>query len=154
MALSSRKYGKVIRDRPASRLGGARSTGHVTGFAFGFREAASVTTSMAGTNNDLTLTAKSDGTGGNSIRFRIVVSGASTALSVSVSGNDITVNSATNAGSAATSTAAQVRDAINGNGPASALVTAALASGNDGTGVVAALGFTNLSGGRNLVAGR
>lgn len=109
---------------------------------------AKLTTAMAGTNNDLTFYAKTPGAAGNNIRVRIVVAGASTALSVSVATNDITINSATSAGSAATSTAAQVRTAVLASVPAMALLgSVENATGNDGTGVVAALAFTNLAGG-------
>lgn len=108
---------------------------------------ASLTTALAGTNNDLTFKARYDGTAGNNIRVRIVVAGANTPLSIAVSGNDITINSATSGASAATSTAAQVRDAFNASAAATALAYAELAAGNDGTGIVAALGFTNLAGG-------
>ena len=109
--------------------------------------AAALTTALAGANNDLTYTADTPGTVGNDIRIRYLVAGNNTPLSVAVAGNDITVNVATSAGGAATSTAAQVRDAINAHAGASALVTAANAAANDGTGVVAALAYTNLAGG-------
>jgi hypothetical protein len=113
-----------------------------------YRQQARFTTSMAGTNNDLTFWAKAMGTGGNAITVRIVVAGASTALSVSVSGNAITINSATSAGSAATSTAAQVRTAVLAHAPAMALLSKVeFAPGNDGTGVVAAFGPSNLAAG-------
>lgn len=114
---------------------------------------AALTTALSGSNNDLTYAAKSRGSASNSVRVRYVVAGNSTALSVSVSSNDITVNVATDSGGAATSTAAQVRDAVNASAPASALVTASNATGNDGTGVVAALSFTALSGGAEYVIG-
>jgi hypothetical protein len=65
---------------------------------------------------------------------------------VSVAGNAITVNSATNGASAATSTAAEVRRAVNFHATASTLVHVQYAPGNDGTGVVAALAATNLAG--------
>lgn len=112
----------------------------------GIGNRATLTTALSGTNNDLTLLAKTPGTAANSIRLRIVVAGASTPLSVSVASNDITVNSATSAGSAATSTAKQVIDAINAHAAASALVWAQNEQSSDGTGVVTALGYTNLSG--------
>lgn len=112
----------------------------------GIGNRATLTTAMAGTNNDLTLLAKTPGTGGNAITFRIVVAGASTPLSVSVAGSAITVNSATSAGSAATSTAREVRRAVNFDRSANPLVHAQDAPQNDGTGVVAALGVTNLAG--------
>jgi hypothetical protein len=109
---------------------------------------ATLTTAMAGANNDLKFTSKQRGTDANNIRVRIVVAGANTALSVSVSTNDITVNSATNGSSVATSTAAQVKAAIEASTPAKALVDVAFASGNDGSGVVAAFAFTALTGGK------
>jgi hypothetical protein len=108
---------------------------------------ASLTTALTGTNNDLLFKARYDGTAGNSLRVRIVVSGVNTPLSVSQSGNDLTINSATNGASAATSTAAQVLAAVNAIPPNDAKVRAELAAGNDGTGVVTALAFTNLAGG-------
>lgn len=117
---------------------------------------ATLTTALAGVQNDLTFTsraARHQQESGNAVRVRYVVAGASTPLTVAVAGNDITVNVATSSGSVATSTAAQVRDAVNASVPASALVTAALATGNDGTGVVAALAYTNLTGGSDWVIG-
>ena len=51
-------------------------------------------------------------------------------------GNNLTVSLATNAEGAPTSTAAQVRDAINAHPGASALVTAYLYNGNAGAGIV------------------
>lgn len=108
----------------------------------------SLTTALTGTNNDLTFTTQDwRGASSNSIRIRYVVAGANTPLSVSVSGTDITVNIATNGSSVATSTAAQVRNAVNAYGPARDLVLASNAAGNDGTGVVTAMAFTALSGG-------
>lgn len=115
--------------------------------------AASLTTALAGTNNDLKYTAKDISANGNSVRVRYVVAGVSTSLSVSVSGLDITVNVATDGSSAATSTAAQVKAAVEASQPAANLVTVANAPGNDGTGVVTALGFTSLAGGVPYVLG-
>lgn len=118
-----------------------------------FDQAASLTTSLTGTNNDLTYTSVAKSSGANSVRVRYVVAGASTALSVSVSTNDITVNVATDSGSAATSTAAQVAAAVTASTAAAALVTVANAPGNDGTGVVTALAFTALAGGTDSTRG-
>ncbi len=114
---------------------------------------ASLTTAHAGTNNDLVHTARVRGADGNNIRVRYVVAGASTPLSVAVSGNDITVNVATNGSSAATSTSAQVLAAMNADMATQRLVTTSHAAGNDGTGVVAALGYTNLTGGVDYTIG-
>ena len=77
--------------------------------------------------------------GGNGIVVSVVTPAAANApLSVSVTGDAITVSLATNASSAATSTAAQVVAAVNASPAASALVTAYTYRGNPGTGVVAA----------------
>lgn len=111
-----------------------------------------LTTAMSGTNNDMKFTAKpGQGSDGDDIRVRVVVAGASTALSVAVSTKDITINSATNGASAATTTAAQAIAAVKASAPASALVDVELASGNDGTGVIAAFAYTNLAGGADPI---
>jgi hypothetical protein len=108
--------------------------------------AASLTTNLTGTNNDLTLTARQGGKNGENVTVRYLDPGAaSQALSVTVAGSAITVNLATNGSSIITSTAAQVRDALNGNNAASALLFAANAAANDGTGVVTAMAATPLA---------
>ncbi len=112
---------------------------------------ATLVTALAGTHNDLKYTAKVAGTVGNATRITYVVAGVSTALTVAVAGNDITVNVATNAGSAAISTAAQVLAAVQASVAATAKVSVELATGNDGTGVVTALALTNLAGGTEAV---
>lgn len=113
----------------------------------GIGNRATLTTALAGANNDVTLIARTPGTAGNAIRFRIVVAGTSTAASVAVAGSDITFNSATSAGGAATSTALAMVYALQANAAASALVWPQVATpGNDGLGVVAALAYTNLAG--------
>lgn len=109
--------------------------------------AASLTTACSGSNNDLTFTAVAAGPDGNNVRVRYVVSGNNTPLSVVVEGKDITVNVATDGSAAATSTAAQILTALGNSVDASALISASLASANDGTGVVAAFSFTALAGG-------
>lgn len=109
---------------------------------------------MTGTNNDLSFESKARGAWTNNIRVRIVVSGNNTSESVSVSGLDITINSSTDGGGAATSTGDTVKAAIAASTPANALVSVADATGNDGSGVVAALAYTALSGGRNYVIGQ
>lgn len=113
----------------------------------GLGNRATLTTAMAGANNDLTLIAKSIRTAGNLVSLTIAVAGNNTPLSVSVSGNDITVASATGAGGAATSTARDVRVAVNNHATAKLLAHVQYAPGNDGTGTVVALAKTNLSGG-------
>jgi hypothetical protein len=96
-------------------------------------------------NAGITYTAKTAGTGGNSITVAYVVAGTSTALSVGVSGNAITVNVATDGGGAATSTATQVKAAVDASGPASALVATTLIG--TGATVVSAVSATNLANG-------
>lgn len=123
-----------------ARLWGRRSF-------LGHGNRATLTTNLAGANNDLTFIARNLGTAGNATTVRYVVAGASTPLSISVAGAAITVNVKTNGASAAISTAKEVADAVNRDKNAYALVSAGNAPGNDGTGVVAALAATNLTGG-------
>jgi hypothetical protein len=108
---------------------------------------AALTTAITGTNNDLVFTAKVGGPAGNSIRVQYVVAGASTPLTISVQGFDIIVNVATSAGSAATSTSAEIKSALDANFDVTRLITVAHAASNDGTGVVAAMSITALAGG-------
>jgi hypothetical protein len=112
----------------------------------GIGNRATLTTNLTGANNDLYLFSKVPGTTGNAITFRIVVAGNNTPLSVSVTGSAITVNSATDSGGVPTSTAADVRKAVNLFPAAYLLVHAQNAPQNDGTGVVTALAATNLTG--------
>jgi hypothetical protein len=84
--------------------------------------------------------------GGNGITIQALDPGAvSSPLAVAVSGNHITVSLATNAAGARTSTAAQVRNAINAHPAASALVFAYTYRGNAGNGVVAPTPVQRLS---------
>jgi len=109
---------------------------------------ASLTTALTGNNNDLTIRAKRGGVAGNSITVEYVdPPGNNVALSVAVVGTVITVTLATDGTSTITSTAADVRDAINASAQARSLVSAVLVTGNDGTGLVTALAATPLTGG-------
>jgi hypothetical protein len=108
---------------------------------------ATLTTALTGANNDLVFTARTAGPGGNSITVSYVVAGNNTPLTVAVAGFAITVNVATDGGGAPTSTASQVLAALQGNQDTAALVSVALAPGNDGSGLVAALAATPLAGG-------
>lgn len=110
--------------------------------------AAVLTTALAGVNNDLTFLAKTAGTAGNSITVALVAADAANeVLSVDVASSAITVNLATGSGKAITSTATEVRNAVNLDAEAKALVTASLAPGNSGVGVVTVLSAANLAGG-------
>ena len=108
--------------------------------------AAAMTTSQSGTDNDLTFSAKNMGADGDLIRIRYVdPQAAGQPLSISVDGNDITVNLATDAGGAVTTTANQVLAAINADVDAGALVSASLAGLDSGAGTVTAMDYTSLS---------
>jgi phage tail sheath protein FI len=102
-------------------------------------------------NAALTWTAKLAGNLGNKINVRLVDPKANNAaLSVQVSGGTaIIVNLATGAGGAITSTAAQVKAAIEANAAAHALVGLANTGASTGAGIVAAVPATFLSGGED-----
>jgi hypothetical protein len=102
-------------------------------------------TALTGSNNDLDYVAKAGGSGGLAITIAYVDPSANNAaLSVTVSSNAITVHLATGVAGAITSTAAQIKAAIDAYPAAAALVSAANAPANDGSGVVIALSPTNL----------
>lgn len=111
-------------------------------------ESATLTTSLTGTNNDLVFTSKAKNESANAISIKYIDPYANNhSLSVSVTGNAINITLATNSSGAITTTAAQLKAAIEANSPASALITVAHATGNDGSGVVTSMAQTNLSGG-------
>ena len=116
---------------------------------------AAATLTVGAGNAGFTVTADSQGAGGNSIRIaRVAAAGANAPTTVAVSGNDITVTLGTGATAGTpNATASQVVGAINANPAAAALVTAALASGSDGTGLVAAGALTPLAGGSGAPIG-
>jgi hypothetical protein len=102
----------------------------------------------AGSNDALAWTAVNAGVLGDNITIAYIDPGANDAtLSVVVVQNDIVVNLATGVAGAITSTAQEILDAVAASSPASALVTGALVTGNDGTGVVTAIAETNLANG-------
>lgn len=96
-------------------------------------------------DSDLTVTAVSRHIGTDKISIALVdPGGASAPLGVVVTGRDIVVNLATSTASAITSTAAQVKAAIDALPAAAALVTVALETA--GAGVVIALAKVTLDG--------
>ncbi len=108
--------------------------------------AAYLQTNLLGANNDMLFTCVNTGTAGNSIRVKYVVSGSNTPLSVTVSGNDVTVNVATGAGGAATSIASAVKAAIEAaTDPTAGELVITYPTGNDGTGIVTAMDWSYLS---------
>lgn len=111
-------------------------------------EYATLTTDLTGDNNDLVYTSVDKTDEANDITIKYTdPHDFNQSLSVSVSGSDIDVSLATDGSGAITSTASDIKTAIEADQDASALVTVANASGNDGTGVVIAMAKTNLSGG-------
>jgi len=110
-------------------------------------EHAYLKTALTGSNNDLVFTAVEEGSGGDDITIAYVDPSANNAVeSVSVSGKAITFNLATGSGGAITSTGDTLKATLLASAPASALVTAADAAGNDGSGAVTALTATALGG--------
>ena len=113
---------------------------------------ASLTTALAGTNNDLVFTAKQGGTWGNSIQVEYIdPGGASATLAVSVLGFVVSV-SLGRAASAIDTTASALKTAVEASLDASKLVSVANAGADDGTGLVIALAATSLAGGTWSVA--
>jgi hypothetical protein len=114
--------------------------------------AATLTTVLTGSNNDLVYTADQNGTHGNLISVQYVDPGTpSAALSVSVvqdvNNPAITVSLATNGASAITSTATAVKNAIDAIPSAAILVNIANSGADTGAGVVTAMAKTFLTGG-------
>jgi len=98
-----------------------------------------VITPALGSNRDLCFVSKN----GVTPSIEIVVSGTNTPLSVSVAGSDVTVHSATNVGGTATSTAAQIKTAIETTPAALALWEVRLPPGQTGVGVPGVLAHTH-----------
>lgn len=117
-------------------------------------DAAQATLSLnpTGDDNALTATARVYGAEGNSISIEYVDPGVEAPLSVSVFRQKITVSLANDENPAITSTAAEVKAAIEAHTEANQLVSLAIdtsdtGSGDDGSGVVTALAAASLTGG-------
>ena len=127
----------------------------VEGDGTGVLAAAAATNLTGGTNNNLVFTDARENAGASdtAISITYAASGASTALSATVNGSNITFNLATDAAGVATTTAAQLTAAITGGAGTFAavkqLVSSANATGNDGSGVLAATAAASTSGGVN-----
>lgn len=116
--------------------------------------AATLTTELTGSNNDMVITAKTKGAAGENIQIKYTDPAKDTAAcSAAVTGSgtsaapyviDVTLKYAS---SAITATAANVKAAIEANSTANGLVSVANAATNDGTGVVTAMDATALDGG-------
>lgn len=121
----------------------------VISLATGAGNAASVTTAMTGTNNDITVTADTSGQIGNTYSFELIDPSANdqTLVISSVDFKKFTATLATGSGGAITTTATQLVAALNAYAPFAALMTASVKSGDNGSGVVTALSETDLTGG-------
>ncbi|QEM80208.1 phage tail sheath protein [Halomonas binhaiensis] len=111
---------------------------------------ASLNIGFAAANTSINFTATTPGTDGNAIRVRYVDPGtASSALTVSTTGTDITISLETDVDGNITSTAEDVVTATNGDQNASALVNAVV--DGVGTGILSAVEYQYLSGGLDEV---
>jgi hypothetical protein len=109
---------------------------------------ASNSTDLVGSNNDLTFTAVQAGTDGNDISVAYVdPADNDQALAITVTGSAISVSLATGEAGAITSTANQVKSALNGDAEASLLIQTTLKQGSSGVGVVTAMNALVLTGG-------
>lgn len=107
---------------------------------------ATLTTAITGTNNDVVYTAAKSGITGNSVSMTYVKPGTTTALSVAVVGNDITVTLSTS-GSTCTTYCYTLMDLLWSTPAVLALLgNIQPASGNDTSGLMAAMSKTNLAG--------
>jgi hypothetical protein len=112
----------------------------------GYRRAAQAQFGTAAANT-FYVTSKAYGSkGGNDISVTVTQPAtASAPLSIAVDGKNVTVNLATDASGAISSTARQVVDAVNADTGAAALLTASTYRGNAGAGLVAAAPATKLT---------
>lgn len=113
---------------------------------------AAVTIDMTNPNGDLTYTAKDYGTAGNSITVTHVDPSANDqSLAIAVDGTDITITLATDGSGTITSTANDIKTAIEADSEANALV--AVTVEGTGEGVVEAIAEDALEGGVDVTAG-
>lgn len=111
---------------------------------------ATLATGVVASNNALTFTSKLAGVLGNKISIKLANPNSNNAaLSVSVVDQAIVVNLATSGAGAITTTAAQLKAAIEANAAANALVQLANTGASTGAGAVAAVPTTFLTGGQD-----
>ncbi|RYD38763.1 MAG: hypothetical protein EOP87_00925 [Verrucomicrobiaceae bacterium] len=109
--------------------------------------AATLITTFGSPNSNLKLTANAAGVGGNEITFEAVTSGPNLTLAITVTDIAIHVRMASNGFAVPTTTANQLKAALEASAPAMALVSVALAPGNSGAGVCTTMEETPLEGG-------
>jgi len=106
---------------------------------------ASLTTALAGNNNDLVWQAVAPGTGGNSLTIQYTITGSAPVAITTVGAAPYTGLLITGG---TTTTGQQVADAWrNSSDAVKSVAVPAIATGNDGTGAVVSLAATNLAGG-------
>jgi len=110
---------------------------------------ATITTTGGNANSHITLTHIPGSVDGNNFSITLVNPGTTGSLSVSILGKDITATLAYATG-AITTTAAQLAAAINCPAVLAMGVCAKVADTENGTGIVAALAHTHLSGGLDM----
>lgn len=135
MASASLVLGAITFTSTKGEIGNARTIQYVDPRAVSQGETiyqATLTTPFGDPNANIVCCNKGDG--GTQISVTLLGGAGTNALLVTVSGSDITVQLATTAG-VITTTAAQLRDALNANGK----VQAYLAAGSNGTAVVSAM---------------
>jgi hypothetical protein len=111
---------------------------------------AAFSTSLTGTNNDMTFTAHTTGSAGNAITVEYNTSHFPLSNATTVahcSGTAIVVDLKTDGAGAVTALASEVKTAIEANAEAAALVDITNVAANDGTGTVTAMVATPLTGG-------
>lgn len=127
------------------------TAGYGTLLQRGTKPSATLSTGSIPGNTGIKWTAADEGTGGNSVRVAIVNPGGTNPdITISVAGNDVTINAATSAG-AITSTAAQIIAAVNAHNDAMDKVSAANDGASTGAGVVTAFALTLLAGATDVV---
>jgi hypothetical protein len=106
---------------------------------------ASLTTALAGNNNDIVWQAVAPGTGGNSLTIQYTISGSAPVAITTVGSAPYTGLLITGG---TTTTGQQIVDAWrNANAAVKSVASPAIAPGNDGTGAVVSMAATALSGG-------
>ena len=122
----------------------------VTLDTFAVKTQATYPTAFAGDDNDIVFTHAAGGTAGNSCTITMNNTAASASLSVAVSGTDVVVTLEDD-GKDVTSTALEVVNAINQSPDCNFIhFTAALAAGDDGSGIVEAFTEQSLTGGLEI----
>lgn len=140
----------VAYNQSLTTVTSAAVSGQAITVAVGYQAltASLLSTNLTGANNDLTFTAVTAGVAGDNITIEYIDPSANDEpLAISVTGDAIEVTLATDGGGVITSTASQIKTAIEADAGAAALVSVALKTGNTGAGIVTALAATNLAGG-------